>query len=74
LARLGAVQIWRNATADKVKAVKQYREALALGGTASLVELYRRAGAKLAFDAETLGEAVSLIESALGELEEQSIN
>jgi oligoendopeptidase F len=74
LARLGSVQIWRNATADKVKAVKQYREALALGGTASLVELYRRAGAKLAFDAETLGEAVSLIESALGELEEQSIN
>ncbi len=70
LARLGSVQIWKNAMDDQAGAVKQYREALALGGTASLVELYRRAGAKLAFDEQTLGEAVSLIEFTLGELEQ----
>jgi oligoendopeptidase F len=70
LAQLGAVQVWKNAMQDQANAVKQYREALALGGTAPLVELYQRAGAKLAFDAQTLGEAVSLIESTLSELEQ----
>ena len=73
LAQLGAVQVWKNAMEDQAGAVKQYREALALGGTAPLVELYRRAGAKLAFDAKTLGEAVSLIESTLSELEQTEI-
>ncbi|MFQ5922758.1 MAG: M3 family oligoendopeptidase [Anaerolineales bacterium] len=72
LAQLGAVQVWRSAMDDQAKAVKQYREALALGGTVPLVELYRRAGAKLAFDAGTLGEAVSQIESNLEELEDQN--
>ncbi len=74
LAQLGAVQIWKNAMDDPAKAVKQYRKALALGGTVSLTELYRQAGAKLAFDAGTLGEALSLIESTLAHLEGQSSN
>ncbi len=70
LARLGSVQIWKNAMDDQAGAVKQYREALALGGTVPLVELYQSAGAKLAFDEQRLGEAISLIESTLGELEQ----
>jgi oligoendopeptidase F len=70
LARLGSVQIWKNAMDDQAGAVKQYREALALGGTVPLVELYQSAGAKLAFDEQTLGEAISLIESTLGELQQ----
>jgi len=69
LAQLGAVQVWKNAARDQAKAVRQYRKALAMGGTASLAKLYRSAGGKLAFDAGTLGEAVSLIESTLEELE-----
>ena len=73
LARMGSVQVWKNAMEDQARAVKQYREALALGGTASLRELYKRAGAKMAFDAETLGEAVALIESTLSELEKSEI-
>lgn len=72
LARLAAIQVWRNAMDDQEKAVSQYRRALALGGTASLTELYQRAGAKLAFDAETLRASVSLIESTLEELEAQN--
>jgi hypothetical protein len=35
--------------------------------------LYQQAGAKLAFDAGTLGEAVSLIESTLGELDQVEV-
>ena len=69
LALLGAVQIWRNALADQAKAVAQYKSALALGATASLPELYKAAGARLAFDAQTLGEAVALMEGKINELE-----
>lgn len=69
LAQLGSVQVWRNALQDQSAAVDRYRQALALGGTAPLPELYRAAGARLAFDAGTLGEAVALIEDTLIELE-----
>jgi len=70
LSLLGAVQIWRNALADQESAVRQYQQALALGATAALPELYRAAGAKLAFDAQTLHGAVELMERTLNELEE----
>jgi oligoendopeptidase F len=68
LAQLGAVQVWANALQDPAKTLGQYRQALALGGTVTLPELYRTAGAKLAFDAGTLGEAVHLIETTLEKL------
>ncbi|MBN1890608.1 MAG: M3 family oligoendopeptidase [Thermoflexales bacterium] len=71
LARLGAVQIWRNALRDRVLAVAQYRRALSLGGTLGLPELYAAAGARFAFDAATLRKAVSLIEHNIEELEEK---
>lgn len=69
LAQLGATQVWSNARRDQAGAVAAYRSALALGGTAPLPELYRTAGAKFAFDVETLQEAVSLIEKIILELE-----
>ncbi|MBI3537407.1 MAG: M3 family oligoendopeptidase [Chloroflexi bacterium] len=69
LAQLGAVQVWANALQDQARAVKNYRAALALGGTRSIPELFRAAGATFAFDAETLGSAVTLIESQIEKLE-----
>jgi oligoendopeptidase F len=69
LALLGAVQIWANAIKDQPGAVEQYRQALALGGTATLPELFKAAGARLAFDAKTLKTAVDLMESTINELE-----
>lgn len=72
LAQLGAVQIWANALHDQAGAVAAYRRALALGGTVSLPKLYAAAGAKLAFDAETLGRAVELIERTIDQLEGQA--
>jgi oligoendopeptidase F len=68
LAQLGAVQIWANALRDQRGAVAAYRQALALGGTVTLPELYAAAGARFAFDAATLGEAVALIERVSEEL------
>jgi oligoendopeptidase F len=69
VAQLGAVQVWRSALSDPSRALSQYRQALRLGGTASLPELYRAAGARFAFDVGTLGEAVALVEETIEELE-----
>ena len=70
LALLGATQVWMNALKDQNNAVEQYRSALRLGGTVSLPELFKAAGARLAFDAATLHEALDLMESTIYELEE----
>ena len=70
LAQLGALQVWRNALQDQAGAVAAYRRALALGGTALLPQLYAAAGAKLAFDAQTLQEAVDLSEETIEGLEQ----
>lgn len=69
LAQLGAVQIWHGALEDQEAAVARYRYALSLGGTATLPDLYRTAGAKFAFDATTLGNAIKLVEETIAELE-----
>lgn len=69
LAQLGAVQVWANSRHDQKKAVADYRKALALGATVPLPELFTAAAAKFAFDAETLKEAVELMEEVIGEME-----
>jgi oligoendopeptidase F len=69
LAQLGAIQIWANALKDQASAVKAYRKALSLGNTASLPDLFRIAGANFSFDAETLNQAVELIEHTIYELD-----
>jgi len=69
LAQLGAVQVFGNARRDQKKAVADYRKALALGSTVSLPELFAAAGAKFAFDADTLKKAVDLMEEVIEEME-----
>ncbi|MBC6936503.1 MAG: M3 family oligoendopeptidase [Chloroflexi bacterium] len=69
LAQVGAVQVWRNALRDQAQAVRQYRHALSLGGTRTLPELFAAAGATFAFDADTLGDLVNLIETTINDLE-----
>jgi oligoendopeptidase F len=71
LAQLGAIQIWRNSLRDPAGAVAAYRRALALGGTVPLPALYSTAGARLAFDEETLAEATELIVKTIERLEEE---
>jgi len=70
LAQLGALQVWRNSMADADRAVRQYREALALGATRPLPELYRAAGARLIFDSKGMRELVELVEEELSGLDD----
>ena len=66
LAQLGALQVWRRSRADQAGAVHDYREALALGCSVSLPEMYARAGARFGADRALIRELVALVE---GELE-----
>jgi oligoendopeptidase F len=73
LAALGAFQVWRNAISDQRAAVAAYRRALALGGTASIPELYRVAGGRFAMDENILNEVVSLVEEHIERLDAASV-
>jgi len=68
LAQLGAVQVWGNSLQDQAQAVRDYRKALALGGTATLPQLFSIAGAKFGFDSATVKRAVDLVERTIDEL------
>src|SRR4029077_16623198 len=69
IAQLGALQVWRNSLRDRGKAFRRYREALALGATRPLPELYRAAGARLIFDADGMRELMDLVEEVLSTLD-----
>jgi oligoendopeptidase F len=49
--------------------VAAYRRALAFGGTLPIPQLYEAAGAKFAFDVETVQKVVSLAEEMIEKLE-----
>ncbi len=68
IAQLGALQIWANSMRNPAEAVRRYREALTLGSTRRLPDLYRAAGARLTFDPDDIGELVALVERELGAL------
>ncbi|HKW59120.1 MAG TPA: M3 family oligoendopeptidase [Candidatus Dormibacteraeota bacterium] len=69
IAQLGALQVWRNSLSDHGGAVRRYREALALGATKPLPELYRAAGARMIFDSEGMRELIHLAEEELASLD-----
>jgi oligoendopeptidase F len=69
LAQVGAVQVWRNSLRNQAGAIASYRKSLSLGGTKPLPDLFAAAGATFAFDADTLGGLVELIERTIEELE-----
>jgi oligoendopeptidase F len=68
-AAIGALQIWQNYLRDPKQAIQQYRYALSLGASKPLPELFAAAGAKFAFDADTLKGLVDLMENTITELE-----
>jgi oligoendopeptidase F len=68
LAQLGALQVWRNSLRDPGAAVRRYRDALALGATRSLPDVYATAGATLTFDAATMGALVAQVEERIAAL------
>lgn len=71
MAEIGALQVWRNSMTDQAGALSAYRQALSLGGTKTLPELFSTAGAEFRFDTAMLSELVALIEKTITELEQE---
>ena len=58
--------MWQNARADAKQAVRQYREALALGGSKPLPELWAAAGLNFDFSEATLRPLIEVVLKELG--------
>jgi len=68
IAKLGALQVWRNAMQDRASATARYRKALALGGSRPLPELFETAGATFDFSERTVGPLVELVKQELDKI------
>jgi oligoendopeptidase F len=58
IAQVAALRIWLASLRDRRGTLERFREALALGGTRPLPELFRAAGTEMSFDEATLREVV----------------
>lgn len=70
IAKLGALQVWRNCLADRADATRQYREALSLGGSKPLPTLFAAAGASFDFSYDTLAPLMESVQETLSTLPE----
>jgi oligoendopeptidase F len=68
IAQLGALQVWANSRRDAAGALRQYQQALALGGSRPLPELFAAAGCRLEFSAKTIRPLVGLVRAELAKL------
>jgi oligoendopeptidase F len=68
IAQLGALHVWANSRQDKVKALNDYKKALALGGSRPLPELFAAAGCKFEFSAPTIRPLIQLAGTELKKL------
>jgi len=68
IAQLGALQVWANSKRDQSGALNQYKQALQLGGSRPLPELFSAAGCRFDFSRQTIGPLVKLVRDELGQL------
>jgi len=68
IAQLGALQVWANSKRDKAQALNDYKQALALGGSRPLPELFSAAGCKFEFTRNTMQPLVNLLRTELSKL------
>ena len=66
IAQLGALQVWRNQLEDPARGLRLYKEALALGGSKRLPELFEAAGGRFAMDESLVAPLVALVQGQLG--------
>lgn len=66
IAQLGAIGLWKQFKEDKEKAINNYINALQLGGTKTLPQLYEAAGLKFSFAPDYISELMLFVH---GEME-----
>jgi oligoendopeptidase F len=68
IAQLGALQVWANARKDRSKALRDYQNALALGGSKPLPRLFESAGCRFDFSRDTVRPLTEFLRSELSKL------
>lgn len=65
MAQLGAIAIWKNYRKNPSKTIQQYKDALSLGYTRSIGEIYKTAGISFDFSSEYVKELASFIQEEI---------
>ena len=65
MAQLGAIAVWRNYKSDKKQGLEGYMNALKLGYTQTIPEIYAAANINFDFSKEYIGELMSFVKSEL---------
>jgi len=65
IAQMGALQVWQRSRKDKTQALRDYRKALALGGSKKLPELFEAAGIKFDMSEKTLDPLIDRVKREL---------
>jgi len=68
IAQLGAIGLWMQFKKNKDTALNNYIQALSLGGTATLPQLFERAGLKFDFSPNYVSELMSFVHNEMKEL------
>ena len=68
IAQLGALGVWKNSMTDFPKAIEDYKNALRLGYTKTIPEIYATAGIKFDFTEEYLKELADFVKNELEKL------
>ena len=74
MAQMGAIGIWKNYRDDPEKALQQYTDALKLGYTKTIPEIYDTAGVRFDLSAEHLNELAQFLMRELEQLEQELAN
>jgi oligoendopeptidase F len=65
IAQLGALSIWKNSKTNYENSIEQYKEALKLGYTKSIPEIYETAGVQFNFSKEHISDLASFVQGEL---------
>ncbi len=65
MAQLGAIAVWRNYKNNPKQAIQQYKDALSLGSTVSIPEVYKAAGIRFDFSEKYISELADFVRSEL---------
>lgn len=65
IAQLGAIAVWKNYKEEPKEAIHKYKEALKLGYTATIPEIYEKAGIQFDFSKEYISNLADFVKSEL---------
>lgn len=68
-AQLGAIAVWRNYLTNKEKALNDFENALKLGYSKTIPEIYKTAGVEFNFSSDYIGELMQFVKTELKKIQ-----